>query len=354
MTAPALQRSSPSNLLLRLSPTAATRAVSELVQRQLNGPESVPNAHPATADLESLRLEDRSLESLLTCLDPEVSSGRRHWSRSGLLGDIVGPSLVVASRQYPSPGHRAFCRVVSAPDFRPFRLVGGLDTVRIVPQFEAGELPNSILSDLQWEPAQALAFSGFAQLWKSDMADDRDLGILSRANEALLSASYRHEQNAIFTALTSDPSLRDTGKWFDATNSTSGTAFTWSDVQELAHLLASRADGDGQPSGLTGRYLLIPSDPTKFTLVESAKPSTLPADLTIIASPHLTTTAFLLADPQTAPSLALAVLNPTPTLEIRNRIPLNLPAVGVELSVQNSYAVTPLSRRGICRWSLTP
>jgi hypothetical protein len=341
------------DLLSRLSPAAAQRAVREYLHALITGEES-PSAHPAVADLRSLPTDDRSLPAIIDALSR--GTGPIPDMARSVLADTLNPALVTLGKSYPLPVHRSFVSIQQVPDFKRQSFIGGLDGLTLDPLNEHATLPvtdtNAISYEL--ETGTVRQYGRVLRVARRHIVNDGS-GFFRSAADALAAAAFRAEAGAVYGLLETGATLRDGAAWFDATNSVSSPSIMGA-MEEGFELFADQRLSNGDFLDATPGVLLIPptwsmqiGDTITDILLNVAN-----GGLRIIKTGRVST-GYLIADPRQLPVIVLAGLSSDvrPTIEANNKPKLNLDT-GLELRCLHDFGVVPVSRSGIVRMVVSP
>lgn len=335
------------HFLTRIPQAQARQAAQMLLADQMGY--TPPVSTPAFEDLRSLPQDTQRLSTLVEALSPESptrSSPTPWYARSGL-ADLLNPAISVVSREYPVPEHRSFCRILQARNYLPNRFLMGLDGFHVERLIEGGELIDIREADLdiEVEETQLSRWGAILSLTVESIKND-DAGLFARAAEALISACYRREATDVFSTLESSPNLADGRSWFDSTNRLTVASINTEALASGLELLALQQFSDGEYLDAKPSVLVLP--PNVSITAGSVLQELL--GLTIIKTARVQS-AYLFADPERTPVIALVGLDPTmtPNIEINPRPSARF---GRQLSVEHKYAALPLSRRGVVKISV--
>lgn len=343
------------HLLTRLAPGQAKKAVSQFLTRTVV-PESVRSGEipsPACIDLESLPPEDRTLEQMVRALEPDVAgrSGQIPWTQRNALIDVLTPALKTLERTYPTPAHRAFCRLVPVTDYLSKTFVNGLDGLTLQQVHEHGEYPKITerMITAEIETGAVQTFGLILSLTRETLANDTASQFFGSAANALTGAAYRHEAGQVYGLLESGATLADGQPWFDASNSVSQAsilgALTAGFELFAGQQFASGEFTDAQPGVLVipASWSIIASDIVSDILLSVGA-----GQLQVVKSGRISS-GYIFANPVACPSIGLAgFLGVRPQLELNNRLRLESND-GLQLKVRHEYCPIPLSRVGIVK-----
>ena len=330
------------HMLQRLAPATARAAVAQYVASELTGrPPS--NPVPAYHDLCACNADDRQLAALIDAIEP--SGQRVPWHARAALTEALDPGFELVSRQYPIPAHRAIVRRIRALNFRPQRLVLGLDGLDVFEIGEAGPIPRTTNPNAETAEASVRHWGSIVTVSRQELVNDGALGYLSAVGESLVAAAYRKEQAETMQLLETGATLADGEAWFDSTNSVTEA----SEVTALAagiEKFHQQQFANGSYVGATPAYLVCPPDWSIILSDVLADMALTRPTITVMKSPHITS-AFLLADPAMTPAVGLLTLNDQPMLT-SGKPPLKSD-MGLLLKVEHAFRAVPLSRRGIVK-----
>ena len=331
----------------RLPPKVAHRAATQFVTETLTGTPTA-NADPALSDLRSLADDDRSLESLVRAVSPDEAnrSSPTPWFQRSGFDDLLTPAVSVIARDFPLPDHRSFTRLVQARDYRSQEFLAGVDGISLEPVTESGELTDFNLASLSFDTTTATVrrFGRIATIPVEQFVSDagRVFGSLATS---MVRAAYRLEASSTFAVLEANPTLSDGEALFVTSNSASAATAVGALESGLAKF-AEQAVIDGAYAAVQPRTLVLPSTWPSLS-VEVATLAT--RGVRVLVSPHVTS-AFLLADPNEAPTLALFVFGDgRPRVEIN---PKRSARYGAQLSVEHAFDVQAVSRVGVVKLSI--
>ena len=335
------------DLLARLSPAAAERVAREYLVSLLSG-EISPGEHPGVSDLRSLPLNERNLDAIVKGLavGGRTNAGMPTYSRA-LLADIVDPALQVVSKSYPLPAHRQFCKILTAPDFRPSKYIAAIDGLDVQEIGELGEYPtiNEHAFEGNAETVSLRTFGRIAQISRQTATNDATCGYFRDLGAALVAACFRKEAALVYGALEANPLLSDGDNWFNASNTE--TAVNVATVLERAFAkFAGQTFSNGEYVGAIPTVLIVPPSWSLYT-------DDFTSDLVIqrpflIKSPYVSS-GYMLAG-ASCPSIGLVGLDQAliPQLETNPRPPSNLD-IALQLKVRHTFAVLPLQRAGVVK-----
>jgi hypothetical protein len=334
--------------LQRLPGAVAKRAAAQFVQEQVTGM-ALANADPVLSDLRSLADEDRTLEQLVRAISPDESgrSSPTPWyTRSGL-SDLLGPALTVVSREFPTPDHRAFCRILPARNYMEQKYLTALDGLQVEEVIETGEFQDVRESTLGIEHETTIIkrFGSILSLTVESITNDLS-GVFARSADGLIAACYRKEASAVYGALENGATLNDGQAWFDSTNSITSASVAAALADGL-EALAGQTYGDGELVDAQPSVILVPAG---WDVTSSIELANLAARGIRILTSGRVTSGFIFADPARTPALGLAGFGLTPTIDLNNR---RSAAYGLQMRVEHAFSVVPLSRRGVVRMSLS-
>jgi hypothetical protein len=334
--------------LSRLPGAVAKRAATQLIQEQMTG-KPLSNPDPALADLRALDADSRSLEAMVDAISPPErhrSSPTPWFARSGF-DDLLTPAVTVVARDFPLPDHRSFTRLVQARDYRSQEFLAGIDGIQLEAVSAAGELSDFNLASMSFDTTTAIVrrFGRIATVGVEQFVNDsgRVFGSLATS---LVRAAYRLEAASTFAVLEANSTLNDGDNLFVSSNTATGATAVGALESGLAKF-AEQAVSPGAYAAVQPKTLVLPASWPSLSLEIANLAS---RGVRVLASPHVTS-AFLLADPNEAPSLALFVFGDgRPRIEIN---PKRSPRFGAQLSVEHSFDVKAVSRIGVVRMSIT-
>jgi hypothetical protein len=336
------------HFLTRLPPAVAKRAAAQFVQEQVTGKQT-PNADPALNDLRSLADEHRTLEQLVRAISPDEPGRSRPtpwYTRSGLT-DLLGPALNVVSREFPTPDHRAFCRILPARNYMRQQYLTALDGLQVEEVIEGGEFEDIREStlDIEHETTTIKRFGSILSLTVESITNDLS-GVFARSADGLIAACYRKEASAVYGALENGATLNDGQAWFDSTNTVTSASVTAALADGL-EALAGQTYSDGEMVDAQPSVIVVPAG---WDVTSSIELANLAARGIRILTSGRVTSGFILADPARTPALGLAGFGLIPVIDLNNR---RSAAYGLQLRVEHQFSVVPLSRRGIVKMSIT-
>lgn len=346
------------HFLTRIPPAQARQAAQMLLTEQMGI--KAPTSTAAFEDLRSLPEDARRLSTLVDAMFPDAkrSSPTPWYARSGLI-DLLNPAVQVVAREFPLPIHRPFCRVLPAKSYLSQQYLIGLEGLTVDPVTEGGEFLetresvtapfpggsfDTITGDIgafEHITAEVKRYGRLLTLRVETIAND-DAGYFGQATQALVAAAYRREAKAVFGLLEAGATLEDGNAWFDGTNSVTESTLLGALDAAIAKM-AGQTFISGEFVDAPPAYLIVPtawrtlSDRTFINLIDQG--------VKIVTSNQVTS-GYLMADPAVAPALGLIGFDLTPTVAIN---PKNSARYGLQMSVQHSFAVAPLSRRGIVK-----
>lgn len=341
-------------LLDQLAPAARERVLKEYVQELLTG-RKVDNPHPGTADILSLPAHDRTLGAIIDGMErggmtnPSLPS----YSRD-LLSSVLDPSLLALAKQYPAPQHRAFCQVMTVPNYKEQSFIGGFDALTVEPVGELAEIPTTLSDSISYEleRGSVTQHGRVLRIPRRDVVNDGSGIFFRNAANALLAASFRREATSVYSLLENGTTLRDGQPWFDASNSTTQPSVLGA-LEKGFELFAAQKYASGEFTDNVPSVLVIPAE---WTITVSNIVSDILLNigkLTVIKTGRVTA-GYLFANPAAHPALLLAGLNQNvqPSVEVNMKPKLSLD-VGLELRVLHSFAPVAVSRLGIVRMSVS-
>lgn len=340
------------HFLNRLPPAVARRAATQFLTETLTG-KPTANADHVLADLRSLADDDRSLESLVRAVSPDEanrSSPTPWYTRSGLT-DLLNPALTVVSREFPTPDHRAFCRVIPARNYMEQKYLTALDGLTVEEIIEGGEFTEIREStlDIEYETSTLKRYGSILSLTIETVTNDLS-GVFAKSADSLIASCYRKEATEVYSALESGTTLHDGAAWLDATNSVDGAT----PVAALANgfqALAEQTFTSGEYLDASPSVLVIPSswNITASDVLADVLLSYQTTPIRVIRSGRVTS-GYLFADPARTPAIGLSGFDLTPTIDINNK---RSAAYGLQMRVEHAFSVVPLSRRGVVKMSIS-
>lgn len=347
------------HFLTRIPPAQARQAAQMLITEKMGI--KAPTSTLAFEDLKALPEDARSLSTLVEALHPDSkrSSPSPWYARSGLI-DLLNPAVQVVAREFPLPIHRPFCRVLQARSYLSQQYLIGLEGLTVDEVSDAGEFletRESVTSQLpggsfQTIPGDIGSFEHIAAEVKrygrlltlsvETVAND-DAGYFGQATQALVAAAYRKEAKAVFGLLEAGATLEDGNAWFDNSNSVTA-ANLLAALDTAIEKMAAQTFISGEFVDAAPAYLIIPaawrtlSDRTFVNLADQG--------IGVITSNQVTQ-GYLMADPAVAPALGLIGFGDlTPQVDLN---PKPSARYGLQMRVEHSFAVAPLSRYGIVK-----
>lgn len=333
--------------LQRLPGAVAKRAASQYLQEQMTGKQT-QHADPALADLRALHADQRSLEAMVTAISPDErhrSSPTPWFTRSGF-DDLLNPAVGVIARDFPTPDHRSFTRVIPARDYRSQEFLAGIDGLALEAVNEAGELTDFNLASLAFDTSTSTVrrYGRIVTIGVEQFVND-DGGVFANLTASLVKAAYRLEAERTYDVLTANPTLSDGDTLFISNNTATGATVAAA-LDDGLEKFASQTVSTGAYAAVQPRTLVIPPDWSSLGLEIANLAS---RGVRVLVSPHVTS-AYLLADPAEAPTVGLFVFGTgTPRVEIN---PKRSARYGVQLSVEHSFDVQAVSRVGVVKLTL--
>ena len=334
--------------LSRLPSAVARRAATQFVTETLTG-KPTPKADPALIDLRALHQDDKTLEKLVmeTSTDGNFRSSPTPWYTRAAFDDLLNPAVGVIARDFPTPDHRSFTRVIPARDYRSQEFLAGIDGLALEAVNEAGELSDFNLASLEFDTSTATVrrYGRIVTLVVEQFVND-DGRVFANLTASLVKAAYRLEAEHTYGVLTANPTLSDGDTLFVSGNSATGATVAAA-LDEGLEKFASQTVSTGAFAALQPRALVIPPDWSSLGL-EIANLAA--RGVRVLVSPHVTS-AYLLADPAEAPTVGLFVFGTgTPRVEIN---PKRSARYGVQLSVEHAFDVQAVSRVGVVKMTVT-
>lgn len=341
-----------SELLRRLAPASAKAAVQQSIALAMTGQR--PSA-PAAAfnDLQSLPPDARRLEHLIEGISGNGPDARAPWyARAALLAEVLDPIFSVVSREFPTPTHRAFCRVIPAPNFRTQRLLLSIDGLRVHEIADGGEVKNVLADDLgiNYATTAIRSYGALFSVSRRAMLNDGAMDYLGRIGEALVAAAYREEERQLYALLESNPTMSDGEPLFADGNSASGPGAVAALIDGVQKFHEQQFPTGEFVSAQPAFLILPPSWAVTISDVLAEMALQRPP-IAIVKSPHVSA-AYLLASPMRAPTIGLLVLNPAPALALGK--PRAATDMAADLKVEHDFAPLALSRAGIVKISTNP
>ena len=333
--------------LERLPGAVAKRAATQFVTETLTG-RPTANADLVLSDLRSLADEDRTLEQLVRAISPDEPgrSSPTPWFQRSAFDALLTPAVTVIARDFPLPDHRSFTRLVQARDYRSQEFLAGIDGIQLEPVTEAGELTDFNLASLSFDTTTATVrrFGRIATIPVEQFVNDaaRVFGSLATS---LVRAAYRLEAASTFAVLEANPTLNDGDTLFVSSNTATGATAVGALESGLAKF-AEQAVSPGAYAAVQPRTLVLPASWPSLSVEISHLAA---RNVRVLVSPHVTS-AFLLADPNEAPTLALFVFGDgRPRVEIN---PRRSARYGAQLSVEHAFDVQAVSRVGVVKMTV--
>jgi hypothetical protein len=333
--------------LERLPGAVAKRAATQFVTETLTG-RPTANADLVLSDLRSLADEDRTLEQLVRAISPDEPgrSSPTPWFQRSAFDDLLTPAVTVIARDFPPPDHRSFTRLVQARDYRSQEFLAGVDGISLEPVTESGELTDFNLASLSFDTTTATVrrFGRIATIPVEQFVNDaaRVFGSLATS---LVRAAYRLEAASTFAVLEANPTLNDGDTLFVSSNTATGATAVGALESGLAKF-AEQAVSPGAYAAVQPRTLVLPASWPSLSVEISHLAA---RNVRVLVSPHVTS-AFLLADPNEAPTLALFVFGDgRPRVEIN---PRRSARYGAQLSVEHAFDVQAVSRVGVVKMTV--
>jgi hypothetical protein len=341
------------HFLTRIPPAQARQAAQMLITEQMGI--KAPTSTIAFEDLKALPEDARRLSSLTEALHPDKRSSPSPWyARSGLI-DLLNPAVQVVAREFPLPIHRPFCRVLQARSYLSQQYLIGLEGLTVDPVTEGGEFletresvtvdGQTITGDIgsfEHIAAEVKRYGRLLTLRVETVAND-DAGYFGQATQALTAAAYRKEAKAVFGLLENGATLEDGAAWFDDSNSVTESTLLGA-LDAAIEKMAAQTFISGEFVDAAPAYLIVPA--AWRTLSDRTFANLIDQGIKIVTSNQVSH-GYLMADPAVAPALGLIGFGDlTPQVDIN---PKPSARYGLQMRVEHSFAVAPLSRRGIVK-----
>lgn len=237
-----------------------------------------------------------------------------------LMSSLVGRVLLAAYQEWPST-FRPFVGVTSANDFKDIHAVKMSEAPDLQGLSEAGEYKYAAFSDAK--ETYRIITKGIKVALTREMIINDDLRAFTRIPQLFGSSAKRMEADAVFSLITSNPTMSDSKAVFhaDHKNLGSAAAIGSAGLSAARAMMRKQVGLNGATIDVTPAFLVCPveKETDAEVLLRSAA---LPEDnksagvynpwagkLTPIADPHLTGNAwYLFAHPNQFPAIEVAYL----------------------------------------------
>lgn len=281
-----------------------------------------------------------------------------------LLGDTARKALLRGYNDAPE-SFTTFTRAVSVSDFKPVTLAGlglftGLDVVPENGEYKYGKFSES------GSPLQLVTYGKMFSISRQAIIND-DLNALADVPRKMGGAAKRTVGDAVFTVLTSNPTMSDGTALFHADHNnlvTSGSVISTTSVDGLRVLMATQTDANGNVVRVPLKYLVVPMGlgglartvlESQFEVGASAKNNTTPNivrnSFEVIEDPRLdassATAWYGVADPNLIDGIAVGYLDgkQEPYLESKDGWSVD----GTSWKVRIDAAVAAVDHRGLAK-----
>ena len=334
--------------LNRIPAAQVRNVIQQLVCSEMTG-KPIDNPSLALQDLESMPQETRSLETLVMALSTDRTNraGSAPWfKRTAALVDVLTLGLHTVTRTYPEPAHRSFLRLLPARSYMEQQFISGLDGLIAIDQVnEHGELKDFALLETAVELEKTTAKRRGAILSISEpliVNDDSGPRFFADTAKALMAAAWRDEAKQVFSVLNANPNLNDGAAWINSGNSVTASTVAGVIAAGVANI-TGQTFSTGELCGHPPAFLVCPPS---WTVSDAVLLTNLPT-IKVISHPLAGSTGWLLTDPAQQAALGLAAFgNGMPVVEMNDKLPARR---GLQMSIQHSFSILPLSRAGICR-----
>lgn len=267
---------------------------------------------------------------------------------------IVSDAATVLSSNHPRPVWRAILREVLATDFNGTDVLSsmfspGLEAISEGGKYRAAEVSNGLLFV---ERAKIKKYGRILPISREFAINDRSLGFLADMSGSLIAAAYRREGDEVFGSLVANANLADGSPWFNDSNSVSAASVPTA-IADGISALRSQAYPDGQTGYLDPFAIVLPA---AWNLSAADMPAEFLAKPPLIIHSATISDAYVIADPDFNPTVALLTMSPGAIPEVSSSTNAGHSFqvdTYATMKIRHDFAVVPLSRTGIIRTSVT-
>jgi hypothetical protein len=326
-----------------------------------------------TRGLDKMRLAEMLLQSQHMGRHFELFAGGAESTGDfpAILANVANKTLRQAYQAYPQT-FKAFCRQVTAPDFKPINRVQLSDAPALAQLNEKGEYHRANLTDSNIS-YQLVTFGEIVALTRKVIIND-DTSAFTRVPALLGVAAARMESDKVWGIVTSNPSAIYTG---DTTSTAlfilsghnnyaaSGAALAVAGLETARANFRLQKGPQGTYLNLTPRYLIVPAalestalqllfpqQSLAVTAVTAGIPNWVP-NLTLIVEPRLdassSTRWYLAADPSDIDTIEYCFLEGQEGVYFETRQGFDVD--GIEMKARMDFAAAAIDYRGLASYS---
>ncbi|RLA46009.1 MAG: hypothetical protein DRQ97_08560 [Gammaproteobacteria bacterium] len=264
------------------------------------------------------------------------------------LGDTL--RIPVVQNLQAQTAHRAFCKMIGLPNFKPheFPSIGiDVDLVEVTP--ELAEHKNIVaIADLPGLDARVWTFGRNVAISRKVIVNDQT-SLIVNAFGALGTSAGRLEAKLVYELLESNPTLGDGGPMFhgDYGNLLSGAGLSLSAVGESMTALRRMQTNAGNEADIRARFLIVPAELEAEALSLVFNNNLL---LEVVATSRISASGnwYVMSDPEAAPTVGLLHLEASDGgITVGNAANQGDMFEGVKLGVRYDVGVAALGRLGI-------
>jgi hypothetical protein len=249
----------------------------------------------------------------------------------------------IVAKKVKEPIHRKLTHFVEAVDFKESAILTAFEDIREGSQYKEGsEIPYSFVSDLESNKATTKRHPTRVIIPYETIRNQTDW--VNTIPPAMLAGIYREESEALFAMLESNPTMQDSNPLF-IENNTKISAFSFEAI--LALFRSQKTAITGHVVGADPKYIVVPSD-NEVSIRKEINLCNMSNIVEVVSRPDITN-MYLLADPESSPTIARFAIQELPSVFVEP-----VPKLSRALAVrgENDFDFVPVSRYGICR--LTP